>query len=136
MLKIAVHIILFFNIFVLGYFLILNLFYVFLFFTAARQLFYYKTRKKIRICKGADCAINPSISLIVTAYNEEIIIKDSIESLLKLDYGSYEIVVVNDGSDDNTMKVLKPLLCLHEMWHWEQMVPFILPIAKIIELSK
>ena len=107
MLKIAINMIVFFNIFILGYFLVLNFFYLFLFATAARQLFYYKTRKKIRICKGSDCAINPSISLILTAYNEEVVIENSVDSLLKLDYSNYEIVVVNDGSTDNMMDVLK-----------------------------
>lgn len=48
------------------------------------------------------------ISIIVPAHNEEITIIDSIESLLKLDYPMYEIIIVNDGSTDNTLnKVIK-----------------------------
>jgi len=42
----------------------------------------------------------------VPAYNEEVTIVDSIESLLNLDYKLYEIVVVDDGSRDDTSKVL------------------------------
>ena len=42
------------------------------------------------------------ISIIVPAYNEEVTIVDTISSLLNLDYPLYEIVVVNDGSKDNT----------------------------------
>jgi len=47
------------------------------------------------------------ISLMVTAYNEESVIVESIRSLLQIDYPEYEIVVVNDGSKDNTLDVLK-----------------------------
>ena len=46
------------------------------------------------------------ISIIVPAYNEELTIIDSIESLLNLDYKKFEIVIVNDGSSDKTVEVL------------------------------
>lgn len=42
------------------------------------------------------------ISIIVPAYNEEKTIVDNIKSLLALDYFEYEIIVVNDGSSDET----------------------------------
>lgn len=42
------------------------------------------------------------ISIIVPAYNEEVTIEDTIRSLLNLDYKIYEIIVVNDGSKDET----------------------------------
>jgi len=44
-----------------------------------------------------------SVSIIVPAYNEEITILDSIKMLLSLDYPNYEVIVVNDGSTDETM---------------------------------
>lgn len=46
------------------------------------------------------------ISIIVPAYNEEVTILDSIKSLLNLDYKLYEIIVVDDGSKDNTSQKL------------------------------
>ena len=42
------------------------------------------------------------VSIIVPAYNEEITIISTIESLLRLDYRQYEIIVVDDGSQDQT----------------------------------
>jgi cellulose synthase/poly-beta-1,6-N-acetylglucosamine synthase-like glycosyltransferase len=44
------------------------------------------------------------ISILVPAYNEELTITDSVDSLLNLDYPEYEIVVANDGSKDETAK--------------------------------
>ncbi len=42
------------------------------------------------------------ISIIVPAYNEEVMIVENVRSLLSLDYPLYEIIVVDDGSKDNT----------------------------------
>ncbi len=46
------------------------------------------------------------VSILVPAYNEEVTIVDSVESLLKLDYRLYEIIIVDDGSTDGTVKAL------------------------------
>jgi len=47
----------------------------------------------------------PFVSIIVPVYNEEKVVQQSIRSLLELDYPNYEIIVVNDGSTDNTAEV-------------------------------
>ncbi len=44
----------------------------------------------------------PMISLVVPAYNEGFVIQAAIRSLLLLDYPSYEIIVIDDGSTDDT----------------------------------
>lgn len=43
------------------------------------------------------------VSIIVPAYNEEAGIIPSVRSLLSIDYPQFEIIVVNDGSKDNTL---------------------------------
>src|SRR5271154_1318486 len=48
----------------------------------------------------------PAISLIVPAYNESATCRESVGGMLRLDYPNYEVVVVNDGSKDNTLQVL------------------------------
>lgn len=47
------------------------------------------------------------VSVIVPAYNESVTIEASIRSLLALDYELYEIVVVDDGSTDDTSRVMQ-----------------------------
>lgn len=45
----------------------------------------------------------PSISIIAPAYNEELGIVGSVESLLNARYPDFEVIVVNDGSKDGTL---------------------------------
>ena len=49
----------------------------------------------------------PPVTLLVPAHNEEKFIVESIESLLRLDYPALEIIVMNDGSRDQTLSELK-----------------------------
>lgn len=46
------------------------------------------------------------VSILVPAYNEEETICDCVESLSYVDYPEYEIVVIDDGSNDNTSNKL------------------------------
>ena len=46
------------------------------------------------------------VSIIVPAYNEEVNIIENVKSLLKLDYKLYEIIIIDDGSNDNTANKL------------------------------
>ncbi|MHB1152432.1 MAG: glycosyltransferase family 2 protein [Eubacteriales bacterium] len=46
------------------------------------------------------------VSIITPAYNEEVTVVETVKSLLSLEYNLYEIIVVDDGSTDDTSKVL------------------------------
>jgi peptidoglycan/xylan/chitin deacetylase (PgdA/CDA1 family)/spore germination protein YaaH len=52
-------------------------------------------------------AFEPFVSIIVPAYNEEFVIGATIRSLLNSDYEKFEIVVVDDGSQDRTSEVVR-----------------------------
>ncbi len=66
------------------------------------------------------CAAQPHvnsipISIIVPAYNEQSIICKTIQALLHIQYDTYELIVVNDGSTDQTLDVLRRTLQLREI---------------------
>ena len=50
---------------------------------------------------------NSIISVIVPAYNSEDYIKDCIESIANQTYKFFEMIIVNDGSTDNTKKIIE-----------------------------
>ncbi|PIW70899.1 MAG: glycosyl transferase [Ignavibacteriales bacterium CG_4_9_14_3_um_filter_30_11] len=52
----------------------------------------------------------PFVSIIVPVYNEGVVVEDSVRSLLGLNYSNYEIIIVNDGSKDNTQEVAESLV--------------------------
>ncbi|WP_223426848.1 glycosyltransferase [Tateyamaria pelophila] len=47
----------------------------------------------------------PKVSVVVCSYNGGRTIRETIEQLLKVDYPNYEVIVVNDGSTDDTPKI-------------------------------
>jgi cellulose synthase/poly-beta-1,6-N-acetylglucosamine synthase-like glycosyltransferase/peptidoglycan/xylan/chitin deacetylase (PgdA/CDA1 family) len=47
--------------------------------------------------------ISPACSIIVPAYNEGAVIQSCLKSLLASDYPKYEILMIDDGSKDNTV---------------------------------
>lgn len=55
------------------------------------------------------------ISILVPAYNEEETIIDCINSLMNIDYTEYEIIIIDDGSKDNTSKALLNKFKLREV---------------------
>ena len=58
---------------------------------------------------GEPPATLPLISILIPARNEERNIAACVESLLKQDYPSYEILVLDDGSSDNTAAIIESL---------------------------
>jgi len=61
----------------------------------------------IRLEKIKESPFVPPIAVLVPAHNEEQTIVEAVDSLLALDYPELEIVVVNDGSKDQTLAKLQ-----------------------------
>ena len=49
---------------------------------------------------------SPTVSIVVPAYNESATIATSIRALLQLRYQHFEVIIVNDGSKDDTLAVM------------------------------
>ncbi len=51
--------------------------------------------------------VSPRVSIIAPAYNESKNIIDNVRTLLSLYYNNFEVVIVNDGSTDDTFDIVK-----------------------------
>lgn len=49
--------------------------------------------------------IKPLVSVLMTAYNRERYIREAIESVLSSTYANFELIIVDDGSSDNTLDI-------------------------------
>ncbi len=69
-------------------------------------LIFYLTERKKKYKNEIKRDYYIPVSIIVPAYNEEVTIVSTIDSLLNLDYKLYEIIVVDDGSKDKTLQTV------------------------------
>ncbi|MBG9387183.1 glycosyltransferase family 2 protein [Caenimonas aquaedulcis] len=92
---------------VLAYFILLNLGYLTLNILSLVSLYRMSQEKIVESLPQVITGLEPAISILVPAYNEETTIAASIRSMLQLAYSEFEIVVINDGSKDATLDVLK-----------------------------
>jgi cellulose synthase/poly-beta-1,6-N-acetylglucosamine synthase-like glycosyltransferase len=93
--------------FFLAYFVAINLAYMALNLFAMWEMPKHLEAQLPDELPQAQSNFEPPVTLLVPAYNEEATIAASVRSMLQLDYPELEIVVVNDGSRDATMEVLK-----------------------------
>jgi poly-beta-1,6 N-acetyl-D-glucosamine synthase len=52
---------------------------------------------------------NPLVSILVPSYNEGLTLYNCIDSLLRQTYRNSEIVIINDGSTDNTLEIARKI---------------------------
>lgn len=92
---------------ILGYSVLLLLFYLFI---ASYSI--GETRRYLRKSSFTDYSImavsphTPTISILAPAYNEGATIIENVRSLLSIHYNKMELIVINDGSKDDTLNRL------------------------------
>ncbi len=105
---------------ILVYFLIVNSFYALLMASAVWELRSYRLRSWLEDQSGLlGSPVAPRISMLAPAHNEGPTVAESVRSLLTLRYPNLEVVLVNDGSTDDTMAVLRRefgLVPVHRMY--------------------
>ena len=79
---------------------------------AQRALAAEPPEPRVKVLWRRTAANAPPIALLAPAFNEEQTIENSTRSLLALDYPEFEVIVINDGSKDGTLDVLKRAFAL------------------------
>lgn len=99
----------YFEYFILAYFFLLNSAYFVLLIASFKhvQSQIFSTSFSANVKDLIKPAFIPGISILVPAYNEAKTIINNIHSLCLLQYPHFEIVVINDGSSDKTIELLK-----------------------------
>jgi cellulose synthase/poly-beta-1,6-N-acetylglucosamine synthase-like glycosyltransferase len=93
---------------VLIYFFLLNGIYLFLTFLAYKGILEYTRHlKSVNLKRIFELGFYRPLTVIAPAYNEAATIVSSVHSLLNLQYPEFEILVINDGSTDQTLEILK-----------------------------
>ncbi len=96
--------------------------YVILIISSYLILTYYSARALIEYLRKAKflnpqqlmaSPLSPSVSLIAPAYNEANTIVENVKSLLAIQYPQLEVIIVNDGSKDQTLQLLIDAYDLH-----------------------
>jgi cellulose synthase/poly-beta-1,6-N-acetylglucosamine synthase-like glycosyltransferase len=97
----------YFNYFILYYFLIIVTVYICLNILSFRNISKYNRKSRyVELKEIFRLHKFKPITLVVPAFNEQNGIVENIHSLLQLEYPDYQLIVVNDGSTDQTFKRL------------------------------
>jgi len=90
------------------YYLSINIIYAVLLMESVRATRdHRRLQSSLRYDHSLESPLSPPISILVPARNEEAGVVESVNSLLALDYPEVEVVVINDGSTDNTLGKLR-----------------------------
>jgi cellulose synthase/poly-beta-1,6-N-acetylglucosamine synthase-like glycosyltransferase len=73
---------------------------------SVRKISWYSRGQGPTRPRSGELARHPSVSLVTPAYNEELLIVQSARTFLASDYEPLEVVVVDDGSKDDTLAKL------------------------------
>lgn len=123
-----------FNNIILYYILAINAIYFMQLILSAFSLYDYIKKLYYSDYKKYTASTNMiPISVLVPAYNEESTIVNNINSLLALNYPSYEVIVINDGSKDDTFKKIVEAYKLKEI---TQPVRYLIKTKKIRGIYK
>lgn len=55
----------------------------------------------------------PFVTIMVPAHNEAAVIEQTVENIMQLDYPNFEVIIIDDRSEDNTAEVMKALEYKH-----------------------
>ncbi|HEY6952468.1 MAG TPA: glycosyltransferase [Bacteroidota bacterium] len=96
-----------FSVFIIFYFILINIVYFLMLVSSYFAIVRYLRRDSFcdfRVIIQSE--FSTPISVLAPAYNEQATIVESVHSLLKLNYSTMEVIVINDGSRDGTLETM------------------------------
>lgn len=77
------------------------------------SIFYYLRKEKDLPPFDENDKDLPRVTVLIAAHNEAAHIRDTLDSMCALNYPNYEVVVINDGSRDETLAILEEYMHSH-----------------------
>ena len=96
-----------FNYFVGAYYGVVNIIYTLILITSLVVII--RHIRRIQYSAMADFMVSPEtppVTIVIPAFNEREQILPTVESALAMEYPDFEVIVINDGSDDGTLERL------------------------------
>lgn len=94
---------------------------------ARKSPYYMKNKKRVT---------EKPISILVPCYNEQSILQTTIKGIERLNYHNFEFILINDGSSDHTLQVMKELLDLEPFLKERTSMLEFMPIRGIYRSKK
>ena len=101
-----------------------------------------ETRKYIRKSTFSDYRIlassehAPSLSILAPAYNEAATIVENVRSLLNIYYNNFEVIIINDGSKDDSLQKLVAVYDLEPVSYFSEQPIITKPIKGVYKIRK
>lgn len=74
---------------------------------------YFANKHRVRVLKKHPVEVNqdykPFITIMIPCHNEGVVIHKTVENITAVDYDNYELILIDDRSDDNTAEVIKQI---------------------------
>ena len=83
--------------------------FMFLYAVYMQIAFKHQKRKLKKKPPEINTEYKPLVSILLPSHNEESVIAATVENVLQLDYPNFEVIVIDDRSEDNTASVIKEL---------------------------
>jgi cellulose synthase/poly-beta-1,6-N-acetylglucosamine synthase-like glycosyltransferase len=89
-----------------GYFIVIYMVYALLNVLAVLRIRRYLQVAELAVADNVFSSLDLPVSIIIPAYNEAESIITSTRAMLQVEYPDFEVIVVNDGSADETLQKL------------------------------
>ena len=90
-----------------SFYAVLSLLIIMTLYAVYMQIAYkYRKRKEKKCPVALNNNYKPFVTIMIPCHNEQNVIKNTVENVLKLNYPNYEVIVIDDRSEDETASVL------------------------------